>query len=475
MIDAVMEGAAGGRVDAGYLFLGVLLAVANAISMIALSDRIHATRQLPFAYGRVLLVLVGALGFLGAQLVMLAGLDDVRVWRPDLAAGMGGGLVIVLTVLLASLVRADEEAAVDARPWVQFPFFVLATTAMHQIAVLERLLDGWDTLRVLAAVGSAALSFLLVLPFLPLFVGRQFENRSPLPAGIVMGLAASLPFGAAQLVVFAASADAGLPLGAAQEALRLGAVAGGVALLAAIHGIGWVLAWRASLRQALARREVRVLQASLDAVLDDTPDWVAVLSETGEVLATGGRWVRGPLERTLGDGESLLDALDASVSDDLRAFLAQARGANGGPLVREIRFRGPEGREEVSELRILDRTGDPQLRGVILVARSRTDQLAQQAELENQRRIYRRIFEQAPVPVFVVDGASHAILDVNPAACAMYGWAREELLGRETETVVAPEDHGRVRDFRAALDRGDAQPTEILATHLRAEIGRAHV
>ena len=42
---------------------------------------------------------------------------------------------------------------------------------------------------------------------------------------------------------------------------------------------------------------------------------------------------------------------------------------------------------------------------------------------------YRLLFEASPKPTFVFDRSTLAILAVNDAACARYGWSRAEFLG----------------------------------------------
>lgn len=50
---------------------------------------------------------------------------------------------------------------------------------------------------------------------------------------------------------------------------------------------------------------------------------------------------------------------------------------------------------------------------------------------------YRALFEAAPDGIVLVD-AEGAILDVNPCALKMFGYERDELLGRTIETLVPP-------------------------------------
>lgn len=61
--------------------------------------------------------------------------------------------------------------------------------------------------------------------------------------------------------------------------------------------------------------------------------------------------------------------------------------------------------------------------------------------LEDSERKYRGLFESSADMLFLLD-LDGTILEVNPAACAEYGYAREELVGRDVTTIVHP-DHRR--------------------------------
>lgn len=58
---------------------------------------------------------------------------------------------------------------------------------------------------------------------------------------------------------------------------------------------------------------------------------------------------------------------------------------------------------------------------------------------------YRKIFEHNNDAVMIVDLETEAFLDVNPAACEMLGYSREELLGLHPEDIH-PNDVDRVRE-----------------------------
>jgi len=89
---------------------------------------------------------------------------------------------------------------------------------------------------------------------------------------------------------------------------------------------------------------------------------------------------------------------------------------------------------------------------------------------------YRKIFEHNNDAVMIVDLETEAFLDVNPAACEMLGYAREELLSMHPEDIH-PNDIERVRaeflsqvreegsgftdDLTCLTENGEEIPTEI--------------
>jgi PAS domain S-box-containing protein len=75
---------------------------------------------------------------------------------------------------------------------------------------------------------------------------------------------------------------------------------------------------------------------------------------------------------------------------------------------------------------------------------------AEQALRDSEVR-FRDLFQASPDPIFVED-CEGTVLDVNPAACALHGYAREQLVGANVAELVPP--HWReamVRDFGELL------------------------
>jgi PAS domain S-box-containing protein len=66
-------------------------------------------------------------------------------------------------------------------------------------------------------------------------------------------------------------------------------------------------------------------------------------------------------------------------------------------------------------------------------------QRAEESTLASERS-YRQLFESSPLPMWIHDSEGHAILEVNDAAVARYGYSRDEFLGLSTENIVSPSE-----------------------------------
>ncbi|MCA9772958.1 MAG: PAS domain S-box protein, partial [Myxococcales bacterium] len=106
-----------------------------------------------------------------------------------------------------------------------------------------------------------------------------------------------------------------------------------------------------------------------------------------------------------------------------RPFLVEIRHKNGGPVMLEI-----------NERPYLE---DGTLQGAIGVGRDVTERVAVEAEARELSSRYRAFFEQCPVPVFIIDGASLRFVDFNSRTCELLGVEPEELRSLRIFDVAA--------------------------------------
>ena len=443
-----------GRVSAALMLFSVVLAMAACVSTQALTDRIFRTRQLPFAYSRVLSVLIYCVTIYLCQLLALGGLDDLRPFETQAIERASGWFVIVATVFFASVFSADDVPRGETRNAPQLLVFAFATVSLHQFGVVERLAPDWNAERWTSAFASYVCAMALVAPFLHHFVDRRFDDRSPWVPGLLTGLSGTLPFLPVNLYLFANALPEVAPAPEALEALRSRGILSVVAMLALFHGLGWVLAWRASQRHVLAQRGLHRMEATLDALLDDRPAWTAVLDEQGEILAVSGHAEDATVALDGAQGNRLVDALPEGLRDAVAIALENARRTPGRAVVKRMTFETEGGEEETVEFRLVDRIEDPQVRGIVFVMRLTTKVIAQRRALLAQRRIYRQIFEHSPTPMLVVDTVRDMIVDANDAAADCYGWSQEELAGSHLEKIIAPEAFKPAEQFWSGAKDG---------------------
>lgn len=87
------------------------------------------------------------------------------------------------------------------------------------------------------------------------------------------------------------------------------------------------------------------------------------------------------------------------------------------------------------------------------ILRDVTEQHAAQTALEASEHRYRTLMEQASDPIVVFD-CEQGLIDLNPEACRILGYTREELLGRDVTELIPAEDLALVPPSFQTLERG---------------------
>ena len=104
---------------------------------------------------------------------------------------------------------------------------------------------------------------------------------------------------------------------------------------------------------------------------------------------------------------------------------------------------------------------------------------AQEALRESEERL-RTILEAIQTGLVIVDAESHAIIDVNPAACIMIGAPRNRILGHVCHQFICPAEVGKcpvtdlgqtVENAERVLRRVDGTELPVLKTVSRINIG----
>jgi diguanylate cyclase (GGDEF)-like protein/PAS domain S-box-containing protein len=107
-------------------------------------------------------------------------------------------------------------------------------------------------------------------------------------------------------------------------------------------------------------------------------------------------------------------------------------------------------------LRDRTRTEQEAIRRADLIARARTEQALRTSEAR-----FRAVFSGAAVAIGIGD-VQGALLDVNPALCAMLGYSADELRGRTVLSLVHPEDVADVAaEVYRALTEGGSESVRV--------------
>jgi PAS domain S-box-containing protein len=138
-----------------------------------------------------------------------------------------------------------------------------------------------------------------------------------------------------------------------------------------------------------------------------------------------------------------LAALLVPVHADDRARVGDALAGvtRDGHAQATFRIVLPSGAErwlEATATHTVHVTGGPaRVAGVL---RDVTEQRHAAVQLRESEEHHRALFDRHPLPVLLLDEESDALLDANPAACALYGLDRARLVAVTKRMLLAPDD-----------------------------------
>ena len=242
----------------------------------------------------------------------------------------------------------------------------------------------------------------------------------------------------------------------------------GVALAVLLLSAAW---WKRRLGSEVARRRATEADLTshrelLEAVFNATNDAILVLDTSFHVImvnSTGARRFGLDAEAMLGRG--ILELTDAPVAASRRERYREAL-ASGAPVRFTDKRAGHTYENTLYPIPSVP-GGRP---GLAIYARDITEQLAAEDALRESRERLAKIVRIAPVVVTVTTLPEGCYLDINEAFTTITGFAREEVLGRNSQDIglwTSPEDRDRL--YRAVKRDGVVRNMEL---PLRLKDGR---
>ncbi len=209
--------------------------------------------------------------------------------------------------------------------------------------------------------------------------------------------------------------------------------------------------WNDIRERKRAEEELRKSESKFRAIYETSPYGIALVDREGHVLASN-----PALERMLGYTKEELHLKhfsDYTYPDDTpveQNLIQQVLDGQIDHYALEKRYIRKDGRIIWALL-----TGsllDEQLRPAygLAMVEDITERKTTQNEIEESEQKYRGVFSAESDAIFLIDRDSGSIVDVNEAACRLYGFSREELLHlKGTDVSAEPEES--VKSIRELL------------------------
>lgn len=133
---------------------------------------------------------------------------------------------------------------------------------------------------------------------------------------------------------------------------------------------------------------------------------------------------------------------------------------HGGEYSREFRLQTSKNQIRWVHLRSSPMLSDRgQAVGFVGTVEDVTDRKEMTEALQQSQQRFQDLFENSPDAVFVEDYHG-TVLDVNPAACALHGVKREELVGRTAFDLVPAEQRAEVQQGFARFVSGESESAD---------------
>ena len=200
------------------------------------------------------------------------------------------------------------------------------------------------------------------------------------------------------------------------------------------------LVWFA-VRRFTPRRLERMVSTEVgySTVVDALSDGVLIYGEDGCIKAcnpaAGAMLGRHPHDligaRSFGTDWKVKDEAGHEVTEDNHP-IHQVLHAGRSHVRAILKVESPDGRSRWIRSSVKGLAPSPQFGTGAAMAKLRdvTDQLREEQALKEAERTFRNLFERSPNAASITRAADGLVIEVNEAWCQLFGWTREEALGR---------------------------------------------
>lgn len=221
--------------------------------------------------------------------------------------------------------------------------------------------------------------------------------------------------------------------------------------------------------QVVSRQALEASQARFRQLADSMPQIVYVSNPDGSVkfLNAGWREYTGTYDEII----NTRGTIDLIHPDDWPACeAAWTRAVKEKSIFDcEIRLRGHDGSYRWFITRAMPRVINNEIVEWFGTSTDIHDQKLVMEELERSRELYRIVFEDSPVPMWIIDPDTGRFLDVNNMAINAYGYSREEFLAMSAVEIRPEEEREEFWRAMKALPLMKDRPLQREARHQRKD------